>query len=130
MPGRSANARLDAPNGAIQVHVPRIRHREDLVTFTHRDAAARQLRSEADQLISRLINVHLAKGTRAQCKQYQIFLLSRLEDPDTILLDQPIHNDITTDSGRPWPWTMGQRYVSLSALTRTGISATSDLASR
>ncbi len=62
----------------------------------------------------------LADGTREEGKQYQVFLLSGPEDRDTIRLAQPITNDTLTASGRPWAWTMGQRYVSLAGLTRRG----------
>ena len=48
-------------------------------------------------------------------------------DPDTDLLPHPIINDTTAESGRPWAWTMGQRYVSLAGVTRPGVSFTSDL---
>ncbi|MCA1822418.1 MAG: hypothetical protein LC644_11925 [Pseudonocardia sp.] len=117
-------------NGAIQTHVPHIWYREDLVTFTYDHAAARQTGFETDQLIRKLINAHLTDGTRDHGKQYQVFLLSQLNHPDTVLLDQRIRNDTTTGSGRPWPWTIKQRYVSLAALTRPGVTVTSDLASQ
>lgn len=56
-----------------------------------------------------------------------VFLLSGPEDNDTLRLSAPIVNDKVASSGRPWAWTMGQGYTSLTALTRPGISRTSDL---
>jgi hypothetical protein len=44
-------------------------------------------------------------------------LSSAQDDPDTVQLPHPIGNDTVAESGRPWAWTMGQRYVSLD---RTG----------
>jgi hypothetical protein len=117
-------------NSAIQSHVPRIRHREDLVTFTHQEAAARAAGSATDRLISGVIELLLADGPREEGKQYQIFLLSGPEDPDTVHLAQPIANDTVAESGRPWAWTMGQRYVSLADLTRPNVTMTSDLTAR
>jgi hypothetical protein len=117
-------------NGAIQPHVPRIRHQEDLVNFTEKEAAARSGGSATDRLVGEVIQALLADGTREEGKQYQVFLLSGPEDRDTVRLAQPIANDTLTASGRSWAWTMGQRYVSLASLTRRGVTVTSDLASR
>lgn len=116
-------------DGAIQTHVPRIRNREDLITFSHEAAALRKGGSDVDRLIGDVIEDDLAEGTREEGKQYQVFLLSQPDDPDTVRLAQPIANDTVAESGRPWAWTMGQRYVSLAGLTRPGVAVTSDLAS-
>ncbi len=117
-------------NGAIQPHVPRIRYREDLVTFTRQEAAARQAGSDTDRLVGEAIEMLLADGPREEGKQYQVFLLAGPEDPDTVHLARPIANDTVAESGRPWAWTMGQRYASLADLTRPGVTVTSDLAAR
>jgi hypothetical protein len=117
-------------NSAIQVHLPRIRYREDLVTFTREEAAARQVGSDTDRLVGQVIETLLDDGPREEGKQYQVFLLSGPEDPDTVRLTQPITNDTVTESGRPWAWTMGQRYVSLAELTRSGVTVTSQLGPR
>ena len=114
-------------DGAIQSHVPRIRYREDLVTFTRDEAVARTAGSETDRLVGEVIQTLLADGPREEGKQYQVFLLSGPEHPDTVRLAQPIANDTVAESGRPWAWTMSQRYVSLTALTRSGVTVTSDL---
>ena len=114
-------------SSAIQVHVPRIRYREDLVVFTHDEAAARQGRSEIDRLIGAAIETDLGAGTREDGKPYQVFLLSAPDDPETVQLPHAIKNDTVADSGRGWAWTMSQRYVSLADLTRPGVSVTSEL---
>jgi hypothetical protein len=49
-------------NSAIQVHVPRIWYREDLVTFTHEEAAARTAGSDTDRLIGEVIQTLLNDG--------------------------------------------------------------------
>jgi len=115
-------------SSAIQVHVPRIRYREDLVVFTLDEAAIRHSGSETDRLIGAAIEADLGAGTREEGKPYQVFLLSAQDDPDTVQLPHPISNDTVVESGRPWAWTMGQRYVSLAGLTRPGVLVTSDLA--
>jgi hypothetical protein len=117
-------------NSAIQPHVPRIRYREDLVVFTDEEAAARRGGSDNDRLVGEVIVALLDDGTREEGKQYQVFLLSGPEGPDTVRLAQPIANDTVTESGRPWAWTMHQRYASLANLTRPGVAVTSDLGPR
>jgi hypothetical protein len=117
-------------NGAIQRHVASIRHQEDLVTFSRQEAASRRSGSETDRQVGEVIELLLADGPREEGEQYQVFLLSGPEDPDTIRLDRPITNDTVTESGRPWAWTLNQRYVSLTDLTRPGVTVTSQLAAR
>ena len=113
--------------GAIQRHLPRIRYREDLVTFSRQEAAARRSGSSVDRQIGEVIELLLADGPREEGVQYQVFLLSGPEDPDTILLDRPIINDTVTESGRRFAFVLGQRYVSLCDLTRPGVTVTSQL---
>ena len=117
-------------NAAIQAHVPCIRHREDHVMFTPDKATTRKASSGTDRMLGEIIETALATGTREAGKQYQIFLLSEPEDPETVCLARPIENDTVSESGRPWAWTLGQRYVSLTGLTQAGIAVTSDLASQ
>jgi hypothetical protein len=114
-------------NGAIQRPLPRIRYREDLVTFSHQEATSRRSGSGVDRQIGEVIELLLADGPRMEGEQYQVFLLSGPEDPDTVRLDRPIMNDTVTESGRPWPWVLGQRYASLADLTRPGVTVTSQL---
>jgi hypothetical protein len=110
--------------------VPRIRFREDLVTFTDEEAATRLSGPgpETARLVGWAIQALLGDGTREEGKQYQVFLLSGPEDPDTVRLARPIVNDTVAGSGGPWAWTMGQRYVSLADLTRPDVTVASDLA--
>lgn len=115
---------------AIQMHVARIRYREDYVLFTLEEAAVRRTESETNQVIGGIIEAALEDGRREPEARYQVFLLSGSQDPDTVHLLQAIVNDTTSSSGRPWAWTMGQRYVSLANLMRPGISVTSDLATK
>ncbi len=84
--------------------------------------------SEFDRLISAVIETRLQASIQDEGKQHQVFLLSGPDEPDTVRLPHPIVNDTVAESGRTWAWTMGQRYVSLSGLTRPGVSVTSDLA--
>lgn len=116
-------------NAAIQVHLPRIRHREDPVTFTLAEANSRKAGAQADQLIGQVIEGTLTTGTREAGQQYEVFLLSGPDEAETIQLPQPITNDAVSASGKPWAWTLGQRYTSLTKLTAPGINVTSDLGS-
>ena len=80
-------------NAAIQAHVPCIRHREDHVMFTPDEATTRKASSGTDRMLGEIIETALAAGTREAGKQYQIFLLSEPEDPETVCLARPIEND-------------------------------------
>jgi len=115
-------------DGAIQVHIPLIRHVADHVTFTPEEAASRRAGAERDQVIGQVIESTLAKGTREEEQQYQIFLLSGQDDAQTIKLPQPITNNAVSASGRPSAWVQGQRYTSLAKLTADNVRVTSDLA--
>lgn len=112
--------------GAIQTHIARIRYREDMVPFTHEEVERRGEGTEVDRAIAQIISEDLDSGQRVQGEPYQVFVLSPAGDPETILLAQPILNDTVTSAGKPWAWTLGQRYTSLAALTRPGVSVTSD----
>jgi hypothetical protein len=114
-------------NAAIQVHLPRIRHREDQVTFTSQEVISRKVGGQTDQLIGKVIEGTLATGTREAGQQYQVFLLSGPGDAETVKLAQPITNNAVSASGKPWAWTLGQRYTSLAKLTASGVGVTSDL---
>ncbi len=116
--------------GEIQIHVARIRHRADHVTFTRQEAARLRAGSEIDRQVADVIEASLTERSREEGQQYQVFLLSRDDEPDTVKLSQAIVNDTLTESGRPWAWTLQQRYVSLAGLTAPGVTVTSDLQSR
>jgi hypothetical protein len=114
-------------DGAIQVEVPRIRYREDLVNFTDEEAARRSSGSESDRAIAAAIQEDLRSGLREDGKAYQVFLLTPPQDSDTVTLTRRIVNDTVAASGRPWAWTMSQRYASLTDLRRSGVSRTSEV---
>jgi hypothetical protein len=44
----------------------------------------------------------------------------------TVHLQTPIANDTVTESGKPWGWTLSQRYTRLDKLT-SGVTRTSQL---
>lgn len=113
----------------IQTHIPRIRHVEDHVTFTHDEIASRKDGPQPDQRIGEVIESTLTAGTRDTGQQYQVFVLSGPDDPDTVKLSEPVINDTLSAAGKPWAWTLGQRYTSLAKLTVPGLKVTSDLAS-
>jgi hypothetical protein len=115
-------------DGAIQVHTPLIRHVADHVTFTPEEVTSRKSGTERDQLIGQVIESTLAKGTREEEQQYQIFLLSGQDDAQTIKLPEPIINNAVSASGRPSAWVQGQRYTSLAKLTADNVRVTGDLA--
>jgi hypothetical protein len=113
--------------GAIQPEVPRILHREDAVPFSTEEAERRRNGGPTDQRIAELIDELVSNGSRQPSESYQMFLLSPAEDAETLNLDGPVINDTLASSGRPWAWTLQQRYVSSSQLTSPGVRRTSDL---
>jgi hypothetical protein len=112
---------------AIQSHVPRILRRADPVPFTVEEIERRRAGDVLDQRVAGAIEALLSTGARQEGSEYGVFVLSEPEASETVRLEAPIGNDTTAASGRPWAWTMGQRYVSLSRLTRSGNKLTSDL---
>jgi hypothetical protein len=117
-------------HGVIQREVPRILYREDNVLFTDTEAARRQQRRGQDKRVGELIDALLATGPRQHGETFQVFLLSPTDDPQTTHLTRTIVNDTTTAAGRPWAWTMSQRYVTLARLTSGDVTKTSDLKQR
>jgi hypothetical protein len=80
-------------------------------------------KGELGRAIDRLLDLAL----REPGVEYQVFLLTGPDDPQTICLDEPIVNDLLSASGRRSAFTQGQRYVKLDNLRRA--KRTSDLAS-
>lgn len=114
--------------GAIRREVPRILYQEDNIPFDDAEISRRRSTGdERDRRIADLIEQLLAVGPRQLGETFQVFLLSSVQDPDTVVLEHTIKNDTVATSGRPWAWTMGQRYVSLARLKAPGVSVTSDL---
>ncbi|MFC6431294.1 hypothetical protein ACFQBR_22075 [Nocardiopsis tropica] len=112
---------------AIQPHLARILTREDHVPFTYEEARRREDNGGRDTRIGGLIRASLESEVREEGQEYMVFLLSEPEDRETVVLEAPAVNDTVASSGRPWAWTMGQRYVSLAALRKHGVRTTSDL---
>jgi|GEM_PF-440707 len=57
-------------------------------------------------------------------EKLKVFFLSALDSQDTIKLSQDIKNDLRNDDGRPYAFTMGQRYVPMSALQKNPATTT------
>ncbi|WP_435111751.1 hypothetical protein [Nocardiopsis synnemataformans] len=112
---------------AIKPEIARIEACEDRVPFTYAEADRREANSGTDARIGAVIRRALEAGEREEGEEYMVFLLSGPEDAETVVLEAPVVNDTVASSGRPWAWTMGQRYVSLAALHKPGVRTTSDL---
>lgn len=111
-------------DGAIKPHISRIRTHHHPVTFTHDQASQHRASGEAE--LADLIERVLDDGTRAEGASHDVPLLSRPDDPDTVQSPNPIRNDTTTTSARPWAWTLGQRYTR-QELLQSGPTMTSPL---
>lgn len=75
--------------------------------------------------LGKLIDFLLDNKLREEGKLYKVFFLSPPNAPETITLPNPIPNDIVAKSGRPFAFTVGQRYLSSESLLTA--KTTSDL---
>ena len=112
--------------GAIQRAIPRILGRYPTVTFTQASADAAEVAGQP--ALAALIRRMLNDGVRSEGDAHGVVLLSPVDDSRTITLSSRIINDLKTDTGRGWAWTLGQRYTRLDRL-KSGISRTSQLSS-
>jgi hypothetical protein len=90
-----------------------------------RDEAARR-RQAGENPLAALIDEILDSDPQRDGDLVAVIVLSRAEDPETVHLAAPIVDDTVTEAGRPWAWTMGQRYTALSKLT-SGAKRTGEL---
>jgi hypothetical protein len=74
-----------------------------------------------------LIETLLQETTRKEGTAYKVIFLSPPESPDTLKLDGPTQNDLTSASGRTTAFTQYQRYVASERLKLAKV--TSDLIS-
>ena len=111
-------------DSAIQPMIASIRAHYSSVSFTIEEAARRRAEGQAE--VADLIEDLLGQGTRAADEPYGVLLLSGPDSPGTVHLSHPVINDILTENGRAWGWTLSQRYTSLSRL-QSGVTKTSEL---
>ena len=113
--------------GAIQPWIPEIRHRRDNVIFSRETVRTLEETGEPfDAELAVLVALLLDTGPRVPGQPYQVFLLSGAHDEATIRLDAAIKNTTTDRKGKPWAWTMGQRYTQ-SGLLEKGPKSTTEL---
>jgi hypothetical protein len=110
--------------GSIQSKIAKIRDYHPAVTFTRTEAA--RLRDAGEHELADLIEQVLTDGARVEGDAHGVMLLSAPDDGDTTRLHAPIVNDTKTEAGRPWAWTLSQRYTRLDRL-RSGVTRTSQL---
>lgn len=94
------------------------------VEFSHESVDEFEAKGRDD--VATLIRRALASGTREDGTTYGVMLLTGPDDDDTVQLAQPIVNDTTTSTGKPWGWVIGQRYTQLTRLS-SGARYTSEL---
>lgn len=110
-PGRSFKSGLTNlgfyRSGQIEPLVPKIVHVEEVTIDPNCEGPAR-----------RLIEQLLEDRSRTRGQPIQVFMLTSPDDPGTTTLEHPILNTSRTASGKPWAWTLGQRYTTLERLLR------------
>jgi hypothetical protein len=107
----------------IKPILARVHGREESVLFTRENAQA--LRGDGQHRLAEVIERSLELEPDREDREWQVFLLSGPEDQETITLPSPIKNT-TVVNGRPWAWTLGQRYAR-SDLLKNGYGTTSAL---
>lgn len=92
--------------------------------FTRERALAARAAGDIDlaDLVERLLD----EGRRSEGESYDVIFLSPPTSPLTVHLKAPVVNDTLTAAGRPWGWTLSQRYTRLDKLT-SGVTRTSEL---
>lgn len=110
-------------NSAVQHLVPRIRQHIASIVFSREEAATRRAAGETD--VADVIERFLDLGIRHEGDSHGVLILSPADDPETVRLNAPVVNDKLSSNGRPFAWTLGQRYTNLDALRRA--KATSEL---
>ena len=105
--------------GEIQREVPEILANRDPVVFSAQEAERyRASDDQTDQTIGRLIDELLADSPRTPGESYRVFLLSGRDDEHTLVLPHPVRNTTRDHKGKPWAWTLGQRYTRSDLLER------------
>ena len=101
----------------IKPEVAKILYVEESVIFSLEEADTRLESAHADvKRVGELIQDYLRRGARDSGQAYKVVLLSPTTDRATFRLTQPVRNDKVTATGKPWGWTLGQRYTSRRAL--------------
>ena len=83
-----------------------------------------ELDTEVKEKLRSLIKKMKDSNSPRYGEKLKVFFLSALNSQDTIKLSQDIKNDLRNDDGRPYAFTMGQRYVPMSALQKNPATTT------
>lgn len=112
----------------IQPHVPRILGSVESVSWREADILSDPNLSleTRNRLISLLREAKKRGVARQDGKSYKVMFLAPPGSPDAIRLPHPIENDKKTSNGKPWPFTVGHRYIVASKLL-SGVEKTSQL---
>ena len=95
--------------GQVYPLVPRILETHDRVEF---------VRDEHKGQLGKLVNALLDDpgSKKAEGVSYKVMLLSAPDSAETLELEQPVYNDLKTETGRTTAFTQNQRYVSAKRL--------------
>ena len=122
-PGRSFQPGLTHlgfyADGEIKPEIPRIEHMRDQVVFSPEHASHLDTTGmSTDAQVAKVIRWALSTSRRVTDQTYKVFVLTEAGSHDTVHLARAIKNTTVTASGRPWAWTLSQRYTSLGALSQ------------
>ncbi len=82
------------------------------------------LDTEAKEKLRSLVEKMKDSNSPRYGEKLKVFFLSARDSQDTIELSQDIKNDLRNAAGRPYAFTMGQRYVPMSALQKNPATTT------
>lgn len=125
-------------NGAIDRHIAKVMSKPveeiDLTEEAIEEAIFEEAIEEATDLavdtentkqkLHQLVDQLRSHGSPKYGLKHKVFFLSSSDSPDTIKLTQDIRNDLRNQAGRPYAFTQGQRYVTLSALKNNPATTT------
>jgi hypothetical protein len=116
-------------DGAIQQTVAKILdQRTEPVLFDSATVTELRVGTPIDQRIADAIEISIGGGVRAPDQPYRVFVLSRTADEGSEDLGGVITNaTVSSTTGKPFAWTMGQRYTRLKALQQAAPGTTKDL---
>lgn len=112
-------------NGMIDRHIAKIIGQPiEEVDLTVEAIGKAELNTEVKEKLRLLVNKMKDSKSSRYGDKLKVFFLSPPDSSDTIKLTQDIKNDLRNADGRPYAFTMGQRYVPMSALQKNPATTT------
>ncbi|TFD91236.1 hypothetical protein [Cryobacterium serini] len=103
----------------IKPEIAEILYIKESIVFNLAEAYARLNSIHAEvRRVGGLIHEEVARATRNSGEAYKVVFLSSRESEETFVMPRAVRSDMKTANGKPWGWTLSQRYVSHDDLMR------------